>query len=125
MPRRQLMADFRPTELTIAELAERAGVTPRTIRYYVAEGLLPPPGGSGQRRVYGQEHLARLEAIRNLKASYLPLHEIRRKLVSAYPYVDASALVSARSVTRADAPSPRSTDAAAGPVTAVGPAARA
>ena len=68
----------------IAELAQRAGVTPRTIRYYVAEGLLPPPGGRGQRRAYGPEHLERLETIRQLKAAYLPLHEIRRRL-NAHP----------------------------------------
>jgi len=66
----------------IAELAQRAGVTPRTIRYYVAEGLLPPPGGRGQRRAYTQEHLDRLAAIRELKAAYLPLHEIRRRLAA-------------------------------------------
>jgi DNA-binding transcriptional MerR regulator len=64
----------------IAELAHRAGVTPRTVRYYVAEGLLPPPAGQGQRRAYGPRHLERLEAIRELKAAYLPLHEIRRRL---------------------------------------------
>ncbi|MDP9381147.1 MAG: MerR family DNA-binding transcriptional regulator [Chloroflexota bacterium] len=30
----------------ISELAERAGVSLRTVRYYVSEGLLPPPGGA-------------------------------------------------------------------------------
>lgn len=74
------MTDGRPDELGIAELAQRAGVTPRTIRYYVAEGLLPPPGGRGQRRSYGQEHVRRLDTIRRLKAAYLPLQEIRRRL---------------------------------------------
>lgn len=69
----------------IAELAQRAGVTPRTIRYYVAEGLLPPPGGRGQRRAYNQQHLDRLAAIRELKAAYLPLHEIRRRLSAPAP----------------------------------------
>jgi len=67
----------------IAELAARAGVTPRTIRYYVAEGLLPAPGGRGQRRAYTQEHLDRLATIGRLKAAYLPLHEIRRRLAAA------------------------------------------
>ena len=50
-------------------------MTPRTIRYYVTEGLLPAPGGRGQRRAYGQQHLERLETIKQLKAAYLPLHE--------------------------------------------------
>ncbi len=74
------MGEIVSADMGIAELAARANVTPRTIRYYVAEGLLPPPGGAGQRRSYGQEHLQRLELIRELKAAYLPLHEIRRRL---------------------------------------------
>lgn len=74
------MVDAPESSMGISELAERAGVTPRTIRYYVTEGLLPAPGGRGQRRAYGPEHLARLDVIRQLKAAYLPLHEIRRRL---------------------------------------------
>ncbi len=66
--------------LGIAELAEQAGVTPRTVRYYVAEGLLPSPSGSGQQRTYSREHLLRLRAIKRLKDAYLPLEEIRRRL---------------------------------------------
>ncbi|MEZ0163135.1 MerR family transcriptional regulator, partial [Streptomyces griseorubens] len=50
--------------LTIDELAARAGVTVRTVRFYGTKGLLPPPV-LGPRRVgrYGREHLARLELI--------------------------------------------------------------
>jgi DNA-binding transcriptional MerR regulator len=73
--------DLSASAMGISELAERAGVTPRTIRYYVAEGLLPAPSGRGQRRAYSTEHLARLDLIRELKAAYLPLHEIRRRLI--------------------------------------------
>jgi DNA-binding transcriptional MerR regulator len=69
-----------PDTLSIADLAERAGTTRRTIRYYVAEGLLPSPGGRGQRRVYTDEHLIRLQAILRLKEAFLPLSEIRRRL---------------------------------------------
>jgi len=71
--------------LGIAELAEQAGVTPRTVRYYVAEGLLPSPGGSGQQRTYSREHLLRLRAIKRLKDAYLPLEEIRRRLEGLSP----------------------------------------
>ena len=66
--------------MSIAELARQAGVTVRTVRYYVAEGLLPPPAGVGPRSAYGREHLLRLEAVRCLKARYYPLAEIRRTL---------------------------------------------
>jgi DNA-binding transcriptional MerR regulator len=71
--------------MSISELAEAAGVTPRTIRFYVAEGLLPPPGGAGANREYTAEHLLRLRAIRRLKDAYLPLGEIRRRLASMSP----------------------------------------
>jgi DNA-binding transcriptional MerR regulator len=64
----------------ISELAERAGVSLRTVRYYVSEGLLPPPAGSRANPVYNREHLLRLQAIRLLKVQYLPLNEIRNRL---------------------------------------------
>lgn len=62
--------------VTIQELSRRAGVTPRTIRYYVEQGLLPPPG-RGRPAEYTEEHLRRLALIRKLKRQYLPLEEIR------------------------------------------------
>ncbi len=71
-----------PETMAIAELAERAGTTHRTIRYYVSEGLLPPPGGRGQRRVYTADHLLRLQAIQQLKKAFLPLREIRRRMAT-------------------------------------------
>jgi len=69
----------------IGEVAEQAGVTPRTVRYYVVEGLLPVPGGAGQQRTYTAEHLRRLRAIKRLKEAYLPLDEIRRRLAVLPP----------------------------------------
>jgi DNA-binding transcriptional MerR regulator len=62
---------------TIGELAEKAGVTPRTIRYYTAEGLLPAPETRGRYALYGDEHLRRLQLIARLKEAYLPLEEIK------------------------------------------------
>lgn len=58
------------------ELSEKASVTPRTIRYYVSEGLLAPPETAGRDARYTEEHLARLELIKRLKAEFLPLREI-------------------------------------------------
>lgn len=66
--------------MSVAELARAAGVSVRTIRYYIAEGLLPPPRGAGPRSSYDEGHLDRLRLIARLKADYLPLREIRRRL---------------------------------------------
>jgi DNA-binding transcriptional MerR regulator len=68
------------TTYTIGELAEEANVTTRTIRYYVAQGLLPPPDSSGRAASYNDEHLERLELIRLLKEEFLPLGEIKSLL---------------------------------------------
>ncbi len=66
---------------TVEELAGRAGVTVRTLRFYGAKGLLPPPE-LGPRRVgwYGAEHLGRLELIEELQRQGLTLAAIERYL---------------------------------------------
>ena len=72
-----------PTEkFLISELAERAGTTIRTIRYYADEGLLPQPEIQGKYAYYGLNHLNRLELIRRMKAAYLPLREIQQIMLS-------------------------------------------
>jgi DNA-binding transcriptional MerR regulator len=65
---------------SLTELADLAGVTPRTVRYYLAQGLLPAVGPSGPGSKYDDGHLARLRLIRRLQAEHLPLAEIRRRL---------------------------------------------
>lgn len=65
--------------MTIQELAHRANVTTRTIRYYVEQGILPPPG-RGRPSEYNEEHLKVLDLVRRLKEQYLPLEEIRSML---------------------------------------------
>jgi DNA-binding transcriptional MerR regulator len=70
---------------TIGELARLAGVTPRTIRYYTAEGLLPPPETRGRYALYSEDHLRRLRLIGRLKDAYLPLAEIKARLDQLTP----------------------------------------
>ncbi len=65
---------------SLTELADLAGVTPRTVRYYLSSGLLPGVGPSGPGSKYGEEHLRRLRLIRRLQRDHLPLAEIRRRL---------------------------------------------
>ena len=66
--------------LTIEDLAERVGVSVRTIRFYIAEGLLPSPEGRGKAASYGEEHLLRLRLIRRLVDQRVPLAEQRERL---------------------------------------------
>lgn len=71
-------------EFTLAELAERLGILPRTIRSYIEQGLLrgPEVGGRGAR--YTDYHVQRLQAIQTLKdVRGLPLAEVRKWLMSA------------------------------------------
>jgi DNA-binding transcriptional MerR regulator len=71
-----------PTEqgYAIGELADLAGVTPRTIRYYVSIGLLPAPAQAGPRTRYTEGHLDRLRLIRHLQRQHLPLAEIGERI---------------------------------------------
>jgi DNA-binding transcriptional MerR regulator len=70
--------------LTVDELAARAGVPVRTVRFYIAEGLLPGASTRGKGASYTQEHLDRLQLIRLLVARHLPLAEVR-ELVTRLP----------------------------------------
>lgn len=69
----------------MTELAEEAGVSPRTVRYYVQRGLLPAPPFKGPDTVYGEDHLLRLKAIRALQAKFLPLEAIQVELARLGP----------------------------------------
>ena len=64
-------------QMRIGDLAERAGVTPRTIRYYESIGLLPPAQREGHgQHSYTEKTLARLQKIDQLKKLGLSLDEI-------------------------------------------------
>ncbi|WP_431683572.1 MerR family transcriptional regulator [Kitasatospora sp. KL5] len=66
---------------SIGELAERAGVTVKTVRYYSDRGLLPAAARSaGGHRRYGPEALDRLRTIRSLRTLDLPVADIDRVL---------------------------------------------
>ncbi len=69
-------------QYTIGELASIAGVTPRTIRYYISVGLLPSPGQAGANTRYGEDILRRVRLIRQLQDQHLPLAEIRSHIES-------------------------------------------
>ena len=64
-------------ELTLEQLAESAGMTPRNVRAYQARGLLPPPHREGRSVRYGPEHVARLRLVRALLSRGLSLRVVR------------------------------------------------
>ena len=67
---------------SLPDLCDLADVTPRTVRYYIAQGLLRSPGTTGPGARYDDGHLARLRLIRRLQREHLPLAEIRARLAA-------------------------------------------
>lgn len=64
-------------QLTIDELAQRVGMTVRNVRAHQSRGLLTPPRLRGRTGYYDEEHVARLELIKDLQAEGLNLEAIR------------------------------------------------
>ena len=64
----------------IGELATLGGVSRRTVRYYVQEGLIPPPLGLGRGNHYTAEHLEQLLRVKAMQESGRTLVEIQRAL---------------------------------------------
>lgn len=65
----------------IGELAEQAGVSVKTVRFYSDSGLLPEASRSaGGHRRYGPDSLERLRMIRSLRTMDLPVPAVRRIL---------------------------------------------
>ncbi|MFE9923344.1 MerR family transcriptional regulator [Streptomyces sp. NPDC005774] len=100
-----MTTDIEEPALTIDELAARAGVTVRTVRFYGSKGLLPPPV-IGPRRVgrYGQEHLARLALIEELQRQGMTLAAIERYLGQLPPDLSVRDLAIQRAVVASWAP---------------------
>ena len=69
-------------EMRMGELAERAGLSVRTIRYYISRGLLDGPVRHGRAAAYTQEHLEKLRKIKELKDDGKTLREIGHVLDS-------------------------------------------
>ena len=69
--------------MTIDELARRTGMTVRNIRAHQSRGLVPPPEVRGRTGYYGEEHLARIELIKELQGDGFNLEAIRRLLEGA------------------------------------------
>jgi DNA-binding transcriptional MerR regulator len=62
----------------VEDLARRADLSVDTVRFYQKRRLLPPPAREGRIAWYGQEHLDRLQRIRELRGRGLTLALIGR-----------------------------------------------
>lgn len=65
-----------PESIGIEQLADRVGMSVRTVRFYAGRGLIPPPRREGRNGYYGADHIARLELVRELQAHGFTLQAI-------------------------------------------------
>jgi DNA-binding transcriptional MerR regulator len=79
--------------LTIDQLAERTGISVRTIRFYAGRGLLPAPQLRGRTGLYGPGHVARLELVCELSGLGFTLAAIESQLQRLPADVSADELV--------------------------------
>jgi DNA-binding transcriptional MerR regulator len=65
------------TEMTIAEAAERSGLSAHTLRYYERIGLIHPVdrGANGHRR-YGRDDLEWLDLLIKLRTTGMPIRQM-------------------------------------------------
>lgn len=66
--------------ITVDALSERTGVSVRNIRAYQTAGLMPPPRLQGRTALYTNEHLGKLELIRDLRKQGFKLDAIKQML---------------------------------------------
>ncbi len=80
---------------TLQGLADASGMPVRTLRYYLAQGLLPAPARQGRLTRYPESTLRRLALVKRLRAANLPLADIRDRL-SAMPDTEVEAALGPR-----------------------------
>lgn len=64
--------------LTIAEMAQRTGVTAHTLRYYERIGLLAVPRDAAGHRRYSAGDYARVVFLNRLRMTGMPIRELQR-----------------------------------------------
>lgn len=87
-----------PNDLTVGQMADRAGVSVSTLHFYESEGLIQSWRTPANHRRYDRRELRRVAIIRVGQAVGIPLAEIREvldriprdKAVSAQAWADAS-----------------------------------
>jgi len=70
-------------ELSLDDLASLTGVTPRTVRFYIQQGLVSRPEGAKRGAFYLQRHVEQLLMIRRWTDAGLSLDRIRELIAGA------------------------------------------
>src|SRR5271169_3732478 len=71
--------------MTLAEIAESTGLPERTIRFYIARGLIEGPAKSGRSAAYTADQVTHIERIKRFQAAGRTLSEIARLLDGPSP----------------------------------------
>lgn len=77
-------------QYTIDQLAAKTGVPSRTIRFYQAKGVLPPPIRRGRVAFYDDTHAERLRVVSELQDKGLRLRAIRELILT--PEADSDSI---------------------------------
>jgi MerR family copper efflux transcriptional regulator len=76
-----VLAPSLSSPLKIGEVAQRSGLTVKTIRFYCDEGLIQPSSRSdGGYRLFDEAVFAELTLIRTLRTMEIPLQDVRQIL---------------------------------------------
>lgn len=78
-------ARVKPNDLTVGEMAERAGVAVSTLHYYEAEGLISSWRTPANHRRYDRRTLRRVAVIRVAQTLGIPLAEVKALLDTLPP----------------------------------------
>jgi len=73
------MVNWVDATLTISDAAAKSGISAHTLRYWERAGLLQPVSrnGSGHRR-YAEDDLERIKFLTKLRATGMPIRQVRR-----------------------------------------------
>jgi DNA-binding transcriptional MerR regulator len=86
--------------MQIGDVAERVGLSLRTVRYYEEVGVLTPPTRtSGGFRLYSEDHIAQLLTIKQMKPLDFSIEEMR-ELLEARATLESSSSARKRAAAR-------------------------